>query len=200
MPIVVLDGETVDFQGEQPVSAEAVWKLLENFLGENGRVIDSFQLNGELWLMGDETVSTLYQRIEVSSLSQIEKLLDVLKGFLESKKAVLESWSFFANRVLSEDQQTMVASSAQVLEGSSNLVEFAGVTQVLGESINASWAQSTKEIATSLNAQLELWMDALESRDPIVLSDLASSRLSRLLESFFALLESEIKPDLEARI
>ncbi len=200
MPEVVLDGEKVDFQGDQPLTAEAVWQLVENYLGQIGRVIHVFQVDGKEWRISQETTSTVYQQVEVQSLSQEEKLLAALMGIMSQRESLLECWRVFAVQTLSQDRQAMTKSGSAVVQQTRQLVEFMGVASLLGQSLNALWLEETQQATNVLNNFLDEWMSSLESSDPVMLSDLAEERLLPQLELLFALLQDKVKCDLENRI
>lgn len=168
---VFLDGEKVDFQGNDPESVVAAWQVIEEHLGGADRVLETATIDGVECSADQAANIEAYERIEFCSLSVSEKLLNLGTEWQEGCIRAVDTINSLAASVLSVPWNDSQSRTVELIESLRPFVEGFGVIEEQGRQRAASWANVfSKSYATGV-AAIESVIQAVESQNCIKLSD-----------------------------
>ena len=196
MPEVILDGESVDFQGPAPQTAGTVWSLIENYLGSAERLIVSFEVDGRAWSAGGEDVA--YERIEIRSESQVERLLLLTETVLNDWNRIENAWTEIGSLSLSVDDDGLKRLGGHGMEVSGDALQVGQFLVAYGDHHKTAWNSGLKAELEMVNSGLSQWMDAFEEKSVIGISEFAAHEVSNAFGSLKAIL-NEASKDLKKR-
>ena len=100
-------------------------------------------------------------------------------------------------RVLSRPWSVFQNEGLELLGATQPLVQSLGVLVEYSKGRDANWGGSLSLAADNLNAGLGLVMDAFETGDCVVFSDVAKNRVLANSQEAFRVLREEVTPSLE---
>ncbi len=195
---VFLNGEIVDFQGPAPATAIEAWTLLEQFLGQSGLLIERMGVDGQDWTPGGVSDSATYRKIEVFSVTQEDKVSQIVAELLRQGPALEERWSACSRQVLSRPWVSFQKHGIELLNDTQPLVQSLGLLHEYAKGCQAEWGPSLGRATGHLNVELGSLLDAFEAGDCVVFSDVAESGILAGLQEIFRVLNDEVASGLES--
>lgn len=197
---VVLNGETVEFEGDAPGTCREACELVQGFLAGQGLAVDSVQVDGAAVTLEDAANLESYFVLEIASITPLEQLLQMCgtwKSGIEEQLAEMNSLGSFVLRNAWEKSQAAVVA---LLEKMRPLIEGIGVLQNFGSESGAAWAEQVTAAFEGGLAGIDGVADAVESGDCVWLSDAVALGLSEGWSSVGACLQDVVVPALEEQI
>jgi len=184
---ILLDGESVQFDGPIPPSLQELLGLIEHSLAAAGRVLARVAVDGRAV---ESTISdaefAAARRIEVASLSMADAVARIAAGCGRRAAAVRTAAAQACQDVLREPWSE-VAPKLVALGG--------GLGELLRELDSLRAVPPHAAQAQSFSAGLERWLDAVAARDAAAVCLSLESELLPRLEEIAALAEAAGKAD-----
>lgn len=161
MPEVFIDGESIQFDGPAPGSLEALLGLLEQALGESGRVLAGVSIDGVQVESGVAAGAyEMARRVDVVSLTVADAVARVAAGCARSAAQVRQEAENLATEVVRRGWSDVESGVLVLSERLGQLLQELGSLEShesLGPVVHA-WAEA-----------LNRWMDGVGARDAAVL-------------------------------
>lgn len=200
MKRVVLDGETVEFEGEAPASCREACELVHNFLSGQGLSIDTVLLDGAVVTLEQALELSDYSVLELTSIHPLAQLLGMCRTWRQGIGERLEEMKGLSAFVLRNGWADSQAKAVAFLETLRPLVEGYGVLQGFGSESGATWAHRVEEDFQAGLAGIDGLANAVESRDCVGLSDAIAGDLSEGWDRMARCLEDAVMPALEKEV
>ncbi len=197
MSEVHLDGEPVNFEGPPPKTVNEVWSLVENFLGQTGKIVDRFLVDGEVWYPESGEKSDCYAKIEVFSLSQEEHIFNLVTGLLGQRTQLLERWRMGAQTSLRTPWADFQSQAVDILNETQPIAQCVALLSEYSRENDIAWATSLSDAGKRLNEGLSTVIDAFDKGNCVVYSDVAESDVQSGLEEVYRVFSEEIVKNLE---
>ena len=192
---VWLDGERVDFQGPPPSSPSEIWALLDQHLAGMDRLLVEMRVDGEEWNEDISYPDRSYGKIEASSRSELENLKFAAAELIGKRETIESLWESTSRDSLNLGWQDFQAKMAQTLGGTQPLIENCGLLIQFASLKSLPWHDSLKIASESLNVEMGRAMDAFESSNCILISDIAAFDIPKVLGDVFQALSLIVGED-----
>lgn len=192
MAEVILDGETVNFEGPPPSSSREVWTLVEGHLGQSGLLIERYLVDGTPWTPDADDCHEAYETIEVFSMTLEQHIANIVETLLNDKMRLLERWMTGASRSLSQPWAHFQNEGIEILNETQPLVECIGLIAEYSKQKQLSWSESISQSGEKLNTSLSPLMDSIEMADCILFSDTAATGVSPALVEIYQILSDRV--------
>lgn len=199
MAEVLLDGETVNFEGPPPSSPRKVWELIEGHLGQTGLLIEQFLIDGAPWTPEAGDHKEAYEIIEVFSVTLEQNVANIVKALLSDKTRLLERWKTGASRSLSKPWAQFQHDGLEILNETQPIVQCIGLITEFSKQNQLSWSESIKQSGERLNKSLIPLMDSIETADCITYSDTVATGVYPAIVEVYEVLSSQVVPSLTAK-
>ncbi|MCH6255870.1 hypothetical protein MLD52_04880 [Puniceicoccaceae bacterium K14] len=200
MAEVYLDEEVVNFEGPPPQDVNAVWSLVEGFLGGAGKLIRSMTVDGNGWTPESGVEIGEFEKIEIRSWSQLENLIFCVEQFVLQKTEMLDSWDHAGRKVLSTSWTSYQTEAVESLESLKPLIQLAETLANVAQSQAFDWGGRFGELNNSLNTCLGKLIDTIGSKDSIRFSDLVAYEFRKVLIESYDMIERDALPSLRALV
>ncbi len=168
MAEVILDGETVNFEGPPPSSSREVWTLVEGHLGESGLLIERYLVDGAPWTPDTGDHREAYETIEVFSMTLEQNVANIVEALLNDKMRFFERWMTGASRSLSQPWAQFQNEGIEILNETQTLVQCIGLITEYAKQKQLIWSESIRQSGERFNESLSLLMDSIEVADWIL--------------------------------
>lgn len=194
---VYLDGEKVDFQGNEPTSVGEVWNLIFGHLSGQGRSIDSVSLDGNETAPEALDADGGYETLSFRSVSAEEQLAEMCARWASQSREEAGKASTLAAAILRKGWNEGQAEVIAFLEGLRPLLEGLGVAQSFGAENEAPWLPVFTAAFEAGVKAIDQVADALQAREVVALSDALAGDLSQGWQRLAETIEREVAPRLE---
>lgn len=193
---VILDGETVTFEGPSPSTCGEVWTLLEDHLGQAGILIDRFLVDGVAWSPDSENNQVVYSIIEVFTVTFEQNVAHIVEALLKEGEELQEQWKLGASKSLSKPWSQFQPEAVRILNETQPLVQSIGLLAEYSKQNQKQWSNEISRLGEKINVVLSSLMDAIEAGDCVTFSDFAGSKLCATLAEVYKLLSIAVLPSL----
>lgn len=194
---VLINGESVEFEGEAPQTCAQACELIEGFLSGQGLMVESVSVDGsEVSIEAARNVGA-FEEVSFVSLSPEQQLLGMCKGWEVDCLALVKEMDGLSTKVLKCEWNDSQVAVVELLEKLRPLLEGFGVLLDYGKSSSASWERSVSSGFEGGVASINSAVDAVESRDCVVLSDCLAFSMSAGWAGLALCLAEEVIPVIE---
>ncbi|MGF1482972.1 MAG: hypothetical protein ACFBZ8_01260 [Opitutales bacterium] len=193
---VILDNETVDFEGPAPASPRACFDLLNGHLGERGRCLLRFEADGEDILgQAQPRFPETAREVRACSTSQASLLAQFARNQLKPLQSLAALTPQLQDEFLTQPwslmRQKLPAFSAAIQPALELLGPLAQYRESSGQATVAS-------LQTAFQQGLEAMAESAEAESPAEISEALADAIAPSLQLLQALLDQQILPALEA--
>lgn len=199
MAEVILDGETVNFEGSAPATSRELWSVIEGHLERSGLLIDRFLVDGVLWTPDAGCGKEAYEKVEVFSITLERNIANIVGTLLNDGLRLLDRWETGASTSLSKPWTKFQNEGLEILNETQPLVQSVGLIMEYSKMNQLSWSEAIRQSGEDLNASLSALMDSFEAADCISYSDTAATRVYPAIAEMFRVLSDEVVPSLAAK-
>ena len=163
---VVVDGETVVFEGPPPSDLKQLYSLIDQALTGGGRLIRAFEVDG---IDAHQDISCLdrpsYTRVDVQSIAWEEACANTLQPMIKNAAEAADALIAYGSAMLAIPLAQTVKEVGTVADKMGAIVSpFETAGQFAGQ-FNPSWKTESQILLEQCNAACEIFTQSLQAQD-----------------------------------
>lgn len=172
MSTVFVDGEKVEFEGEAPESCQSVCELIQTFLGNQGKLVSSVEVDGKEIALEEASGIEAYETLAFVSISLSQHLIDMCRTWGAVCDELVGNGRGYARSCLRQRWDETQSEVVNYLEGFRPLIEGLGILQNFGSESEAAWRDDFGASFENAVGKIGVLANAIEARSVVRVSDL----------------------------